>query len=74
MDRRRPDGAILPHMGQFTCFLGSEYSRVPGSFFKTPNFPYLYLAIIVIICFAITGGNLISHSPLASPTRLSPLA
>lgn len=66
MDLQRPDGAILPHMGQFTCGLGSEYSSVPEAFYKWPKFLYFYLAISVIfviniICFAITGGNLISH-------------
>jgi hypothetical protein len=66
MDTQRPDGAILPHMGQLTCGIGSEYSKVPEAFFKTPIFLYFYLVISVtivmnIICFAITGGNLISH-------------
>lgn len=66
MDSQRPDGAILPHMGQFNCFLGSEYTHVPVAFYKSPVFLYFYLIISVIIginviCFAITGGNLISH-------------
>jgi hypothetical protein len=66
MDRQRPNGAILPNMGQFSCFLGSEYSKVPEAFYKTPVFLYFYLAISVIIvinviCLAITGGHIINH-------------
>lgn len=57
--------SILPNMGQFTCFLGSEYDpTVP--FAKLPEFVYYYSIVTVImvvnvICFSITGFYLISH-------------
>ena len=56
---------ILPNMGRFTCFLGSEYSP-DRLFFRTPEFLYFYLIISIImvtniICFIITGTSLISH-------------
>merc|ERR1711902_372292 len=57
--------SILPNMGQFNCFLGSEYdSTVP--FVRLPEFIYYYSIVTVIMvvnvtCFAITGFYLISH-------------
>jgi len=56
---------ILPNMGQFTCFLGSEYdSTVP--FVRLPEFVYYYSIVTLImtvnaICFLITGFYLTSH-------------
>ena len=52
-------------MGQFTCFLGSEYdSTVP--FVRLPEFVYYYSIVTLImtvnaICFLITGFYLTSH-------------
>jgi len=65
MDIYGPCDYILPNMGKFTCFLGSEHNP-EMSFFKTPEFLYFYLIIGIItatnlICFIITGTSLISH-------------
>ena len=65
MDFYGPCDYILPNMGKFTCFLGSEYSP-DRLFFRTPEFLYFYLIISIImvtniICFIITGTSLISH-------------
>jgi len=65
MDMYGPCDYILPNMGKFTCFLGSEYNP-EMSFFKTPEFLYFYIIIGIItaaniICFIITGTSLISH-------------
>jgi hypothetical protein len=65
MDFYGPCDYILPNMGRFTCFLGSEYSP-DRLFFRTPEFLYFYLIISIIMvtnimCFIITGTFLISH-------------
>eukprot|EP00092_Neocalanus_flemingeri_P006162 GFUD01006633.1.p1 GENE.GFUD01006633.1~~GFUD01006633.1.p1 ORF type:complete len:527 (+),score=97.66 GFUD01006633.1:364-1944(+) len=65
MDFYGPCDSILPNMGKFTCFLGSEYNP-ETPFFMTPEFLYFYLIIATImvsniICFIITGTALISH-------------
>eukprot|EP00092_Neocalanus_flemingeri_P027236 GFUD01029537.1.p1 GENE.GFUD01029537.1~~GFUD01029537.1.p1 ORF type:complete len:523 (+),score=137.88 GFUD01029537.1:393-1961(+) len=65
MDFYGPCDSILPNMGKFTCFLGSEYNP-ETPFVKTPEFLYFYLVISIImvsniICFIITGASLISH-------------
>ena len=57
--------SILPHMGQFTCFLGQEFDQ-EVRFVDTPPFVYYYSIITLImvlnsICFGITGYYLISH-------------
>jgi len=65
MDFLGPCDYVLPNMGKYTCFLGSEYN--PGSsFFTTSEFLYFYLVISIImvsnmVCFIITGSSLISH-------------
>merc|ERR1712061_345906 len=47
MDVIKPQDAILPNVGEFSCFIGSEY--VPGkSFFQSSEFVYSYLIILVI--------------------------
>ena len=57
--------SILPNMGRFNCFLGSEFK--PNTRFRDkPSFVYYYSIIINImllnvICFVITGYYLISH-------------
>ena len=65
MDFFGPCHYILPNMGKFSCFLGSEFNP-DQSFFKTSEFLYFYLVISIImvsniICFIITGTSLISH-------------
>ena len=65
MDFFGPCDYVLPNMGKYSCFLGSEYN--PGSsFFTTSEFLYFYLVISItmvcnMICFIITGSSLISH-------------
>ena len=65
MDIIKPKDALLPNVGEFSCFIGSEY--VPGnSFFQTSEFVYYYLIVLVIItfniiCFSITAFNLSRH-------------
>ena len=57
--------SILPNMGQFNCFLGSEYDpSVP--FVQLPEFVYYYSIVTIIMvvnltCFSITGFCLIAH-------------
>eukprot|EP00092_Neocalanus_flemingeri_P003421 GFUD01003663.1.p1 GENE.GFUD01003663.1~~GFUD01003663.1.p1 ORF type:complete len:522 (-),score=96.54 GFUD01003663.1:203-1768(-) len=60
-----PNSSILPNMGKFLCFLGSEYS-LETPFHRTPEFLYFYLVITIImitnvICFLLTGASLFSH-------------
>jgi len=57
---------IVPGMGDIQCFFGHEKVSDAPSFFKTPSFLYFYLIISIImvsnlLCFLITGYNLISH-------------
>ena len=65
MDVIKPKDAILPNVGEFSCFIGSEY--MPGkSFFQSSEFVYSYLIILVIItfnivCFSVTAFNLSRH-------------
>jgi len=66
MDTLRPEDQVLPNMGQYSCFVGQEYSEPPVPYFKTAEFLYFYLFIVLvvitnIICFIITGVNLTSH-------------
>jgi len=55
----------LPNVGEYSCFIGSEY--VEGkSFFTTSVFFYYYLIVLVIItfniiCFLVTAFNLSRH-------------
>jgi len=65
MDFFGPCDYVLPNMGKFSCFLGSEFNP-ESSFFTTSEFLYFYLVISIImvsnvICFIITGISLISH-------------
>jgi len=58
--------AILPNMGRYSCFLGSEFNPNPSIFISSPEFLYFYSIIIIImisnlICFIITGYFLTSH-------------
>jgi len=53
------DSVVLPNMGRFSCFVGSEYDG-SSSFTETANFYYFYLIILIIVivnflCFFITG-------------------
>ena len=57
--------SILPNMGRFTCFLGSEFDQ-KARFVDTPPFVYYYsiicnIMVLNMICFGITGYYLISH-------------
>lgn len=66
MDTLQPEGQVLPNMGQISCFVGQEYSVPPVPYYKTAEFLYFYLFIVLvvitnIICFVITGVNLTSH-------------
>ena len=65
MDSYGPCDAILPNMGRYSCFLGSQQDSL-NSFFSVPEFLYFYLIIIIVvisnfICFVITGYFLITH-------------
>jgi len=65
MDFFGPCDYVLPNMGKFSCFLGSEFNP-DSSFLTTSEFLYFYLVISIImvsnlICFIITGASLISH-------------
>ena len=56
---------ILPNMGRYRCMVGSEFNP-NSSFFKTSQYLYFYLIILIItmvniICFIITAFNFISH-------------
>jgi len=65
MDSIKPDDAPLPNVGEFSCFIGSEY--MPSkSFFTTSQFVYFYLIVLTIItfnilCFLVTAFNLSRH-------------
>jgi len=65
MDSIKPDDAPLPNVGEFSCFIGSEY--ITGkSFFTTSQFVYFYLIVLTIItfnilCFLVTAFNLSRH-------------
>jgi len=57
--------SILPNMGRFTCFLGSEFDQ-HARFVDKPSFVYYYsiicyVMILNVLCFCITGYYLISH-------------
>ena len=60
-----PKTNILPQIGKYSCWLDSEYR--PGvSFQNTPEFLYFYLLVIFlllinIVCFMLTGFSLFSH-------------
>ena len=62
-----PSDHVIPNIGTFSCWLGSEYKKDEiVSFTKTPEFLYYYLIIIFIIlintiCFLRTGFSLFSH-------------
>jgi len=64
MDLLEPE-VPLPNVGEYSCFIGSEY--VEGkSFFMTSEFFYYYLIVLVIIifniiCFLVTAFNLSRH-------------
>ena len=65
MDTIKPIDDPLPNVGEFSCFIGSEY--VEGkSFFKSSEFLYYYLIVLVIItfnivCFSETARYLSRH-------------
>ena len=55
----------MPQIGQYSCWLANEYDP-EVSFAKTPEFLYFYLLVIFlllvnIICFLLTGFSLFSH-------------
>jgi len=65
MDIIKPKNAILPNVGEYACFIGSEFV-LGKSFFSSPEFFYFYLIVLVIItfniiCFSITAFNLSRH-------------
>jgi len=65
MDFIQPSNALLPNVGEFNCFVGSEYSP-DNYFFMNSEFIYFYLIVIVIltlnlICFLVTAINLFKH-------------
>jgi len=65
MDTIRPGNTLLPNVGEFNCFVGSEYAP-EKSFFKKSEFVYFYLIVIVLItfnfiCFLVTAINLYRH-------------
>ena len=60
-----PETSTLPQIGQYNCWLGHEYNP-DESFASTPEFLYFYLLVIFlllinIICFLLTGFSLFSH-------------
>jgi len=64
MDLLEPE-VPLPNVGEYSCFIGSEYV-VGKSFFMTSEFFYYYLIVLVIIifnivCFLVTAFNLSRH-------------
>jgi len=65
MDLIQPNGILLPNIGEFSCFVGSEYDH-QKSFFETSEFIYFYLIVILlitfnVICFLATAFNLSRH-------------
>ena len=59
-----PQKNIIPNIGSFKCWLGTEDPKVPFS--SSPEFLYFYLIIIFVIlinvaCFLRTGFALFSH-------------
>jgi len=65
MDTMKPGDAPLPNVGEFSCFIGSPYEE-DQSFFKSSEFLYYYLIVLVIItfnilCFSVTTFNLSRH-------------
>ena len=65
MDNLEPEDILLPNMGIYNCFVGSEFSK-EKSFFQTSQFLYYYLIVIVlisfnIICFLVTAIHLNIH-------------
>jgi len=65
MDSIKPKDAPLPNVGEFSCFVGSEFAT-GKSFFQTSQFFYYYLIILAIItfniiCFVVTAFNLSRH-------------
>merc|ERR1712027_103490 len=57
--------SIIPNMGYFSCFLGSEFDP-EKNFGETPQFLYFYMIISVIllvniVCFIITAYYLTKH-------------
>merc|ERR1719189_2225146 len=68
MDTIKPIDDPLPNVGEFSCFIGSEYVEGKSffSFFSSPEFQYVYLIVLVIItfnivCFSVTAFNLSRH-------------
>ena len=64
MDQFKPTDAVLPNVGEYTCFVGSKVSG--QSFFMSSEFLYFYLIVLVIItfniiCFSMTAFNLSRH-------------
>jgi len=60
-----PSEDILPNIGYYSCWLGSEYNP-DIEFHKTPRFLYFYVIIVFtiffnIVCFIRTGAYLFSH-------------
>jgi len=65
MDTIKPSNALLPNVGEFNCFVGSEFDP-EKSFFEKSEFIYFYLIVIVMItfnfiCFLVTAINLYRH-------------
>jgi len=65
MDNYASCSYILPNMGRYSCFLGSEFN--PNALFiELPEFLYFYLIIIIIMiinifCFIFMGYFLFTH-------------
>ena len=65
MDSIKPKDEPLPNVGEFSCFVGSEFAP-DKSFFTTSEFLYYYLIVLAIItfnivCFVVTAFNLSRH-------------
>merc|ERR1719369_818634 len=65
LDLYGPCDYILPNMGKYTCFIGSQYDPIKR-FYETSEFLYFYLIIAIIILlniifFIITAASLIKH-------------
>ena len=64
MDELKPN-IPLPNVGEYSCFIGSEYMK-GKSFFTASEFFYYYLIVLIIItfniiCFLVTAFNLCRH-------------